>query len=144
MFAIKMWLWQAEGPHTGTGADETFAPGHCLPHLPLTKYEAEKASLPLRHQSVSDSSWDVSFDGPFLGTCVFWGTPSKQINVPSERQHQSKARQDSGTTLKVTFLSLWYLSSHGCNLSRLDNIDQAFLRLSGSDFFDIQEEMAVK
>lgn len=70
MFAIKMWLWQAEGPLMGTGTDETFAPGQCLPRLPLSKYEAEEHSLPHHHQSVSDSSWDISFDGFYLDLCV--------------------------------------------------------------------------
>lgn len=87
MFVIKMWLWQAEGPQTGTGTDETFAPGHCLPHLPLTKYTVEEPSLPHHHQSVSDPSWDVSFDGRVYALHTF----SKQINLPSERQHQSDA-----------------------------------------------------
>lgn len=34
-----MWLWQAEGPQMGTGTDETFTPGHCLQHSPLTKQQ---------------------------------------------------------------------------------------------------------
>lgn len=65
-----MWLWQAEGPQTGTGADETFAPGHCLPHLAPTKNDAKQHSPPRRHQSVSHSSWDISCDCLSLGPCV--------------------------------------------------------------------------
>lgn len=76
-----MWLWQAEGPQTGTGADETFAPGHRLPHSPPTKYAAVEPSLPHHHQSVSDSSWDVSSDGLLLRRVCSEHT--RQANEPS-------------------------------------------------------------
>lgn len=89
-----MWLWQAEGPQTGTGSDETFAPGHCLPHSPLSKYTAEKPSLPHHHQSVSDSSWDVSFDGLYLGMCVVWAHLVSKLTylLKNTNQMQDKTR----------------------------------------------------
>ncbi len=152
MFAIKMWLWQAEGPQTGTGSDETFAPGHCLPHSPLSEYAAEKPSLPHHHQSVSDSSWDVSFDGLCLGVCAAWAHLVSKLThlLKDTNQMQDKTR---ALPSKESFFSfLFCLASSRryqgeCRLYYLScptNIDQAFLQMSGSDFFDIQEEMAVK
>lgn len=86
MFVIKMWLWQAAGPQTGTGADETFAPGHCLPHLPLAKNEVRRLSClttinlcPIQVETLA-----------LMGVCSLQ-TLSKQINLLPGRQHQSDA-----------------------------------------------------
>lgn len=137
-----MWLWQAEGPQTGTGTDGTFAPGHCFLHLPLSKYAVEEPSLPYHHQSVSDSSWDVSFDGLCLGVCVclcvLWA------HLVGKWSYLLK---DNTSTEKSFFSSLFYLASNHCHswliLTKLFSKCQALISLTSKRRWQLSRSVSL-